>query len=62
MSDKAFDSTPKRVVKKDGKYMLEVIEDYKHSGRIIPAEVLQKMNDDMAAMVEEAKKKLFKAK
>jgi hypothetical protein len=62
MSDKAFDSTPKRVVKKDGKFMLEVIEGYKPSDRIIPAEVLQKMNDDMAAMVEEAKKKLFKAK
>jgi hypothetical protein len=62
MSDKAFDSTPKRGVKKDSKFMLEVIEDYKPSDRIIPAEVLQKMNDDMAAMVEEAKKKLFKTK
>ncbi len=62
MSDKAFDSTPKRVVKKDGKYMLEVIEDFKPSDRIIPTEVLQKMNDEMATMVEEARKKLFKAK
>jgi hypothetical protein len=39
-----------------------VIEDYKPSDRIIPTEVLQKMNDEMATMVEEARKKLFKAK
>ncbi len=62
MSTKAFDSTPKRVVKKDGKFMLEVIENYTPSDRVIPPEILQKMDDELAVRVSELKKQLAKAK
>ncbi len=62
MSDKAFDSTPKRVVKKDGKFMLEVIENYTPSNRKIPKEVIEKMDKELAQRIEEVRNKLLKSK
>ncbi|MBD0259958.1 MAG: hypothetical protein ICV83_29920 [Cytophagales bacterium] len=62
MSDKAFDSTPKRVVKKDGKFMLEIIENYTPSDRKIPREITEKMDKELAERIEEVRNKLLKSK
>ncbi len=62
MSDKAFDSTPKRVIKKDGRFMLEAIENYSPSDRRIPREVIEKMDKELAERIQEAKSKLLKSK
>ena len=62
MSTKAFNSTPKRLVEKDGVLKLEVIENYTPANPEIPGETIQKMNDSFAKKVEALKSSLLKAK
>lgn len=62
MSDKAFDSTPKRLVEKDDVLKLEVIKNYTPANPDIPGETIQKMNDSFAKKVDALKSSLSKAK
>jgi hypothetical protein len=62
MSTNTFNSTPRRVVKKDGKFMLEIIENYTPSNRKIPREVIEKMDKEPAERIEEVRNKLLKSK
>ncbi len=62
MSTNTFNSTPRRVVKKDGKFKLEVIENYTPSNRKLPGEVIEKMDKELAERIEEVKNKLLKSK
>ncbi len=62
MSTKAFNSTPKRLVEKDGVLKLEVIENYTPASSEIPGETVQKMNDGFAERVEALKSTFLRAK
>ncbi len=63
MSNKAFNSIPKRLVEdKDGALKLEIIENYTPANPAIAEEVIEKMNGSFAGKVEALKRNLFKAK
>jgi hypothetical protein len=62
MSTEGFNSTPKRLMEKDGVLKLEIIENYTPANPEIPWEIIQKRNDIFAKKVEALKSSLLKAK